>query len=199
MYFSGLRRFLEKCTYLRDAECVFLELVLTGCVVFWFFATPQVRFGEAYLLLLCAAVYGSIVSGLIGHLRGFSAGSGGAGRVSSAAARTGGASGKMRLAAGRVATAVSVLAGALIVILTVLAVCAIARMEITPVAERRGHLFLQQDYERYPVDTYRIDGISFYYPTEFVYAGYYDFHATRWQDDNVRALGTSIRDGFAAK
>ena len=125
------------------------------------------RFGEAYLLLLCAAVYGSIVSGLIGHLRGFSAGRG--------------------------------IAGGLIVILTMLAICAIARMEITPLPERRGHLFLQQDYERYPVDTYRIDGISFYYPTEFVYAGYYDFPATRWQDTDVRALGTSIRDGFAAK
>ena len=164
---SALRRSLEKWTYLRNAESVFLELVLTGCVVFWFFTTPQVRFGEAYLLLLCAAVYGSIVSGLIGHLRGFSAGRG--------------------------------IAGGLIVILTMLAICAIARMEITPLPERRGHLFLQQDYERYPVDTYRIDGISFYYPTEFVYAGYYDFPATRWQDTDVRALGTSIRDGFAAK
>lgn len=154
-----------KIRYFRDACSVFTEIVLAVCVLFWFFTTPQMRFGEAYLMDLSALVFGGLICAGTDRLR--------------ETARN-----RAERLISSVIIAVSVSMAALLFI-TGQVSC--------------SQLFLQQDYERYSVGEYRIDGVTLYYPTDYVYTGYYAFPATRWKDENVRALGTKITDGFAAK
>ncbi len=173
----------------RTAMTSVTELSLTFAFVFWFFTTPQLRFGEGYMLLLSAAVYGRLFVRLGEKLEVFRRGSPDAGRPGVPLAGT------RPSRASRLLPAVWHLAEHLAV--GVFLATLVAMLRLSAGSALRDHALLQQDYDRYPVDTYEIDGIALYYPTEFVYTGYYAFPATRWQVEGVRALGSSVRDGFA--
>ena len=152
-----------------DAAACFTELVLSGACLFWFFSTPQMRFGQGYLLMLSAAVYGRLALRLLRIPR----------------------SERFRrwweTAAGMLAL--------LAVSLFLLAGFLLVRM---PGTRMTDVLIRQQDYDRYPVRAYTIAGIEIYCPTDFVYTGYYAFPATRWEDTDVHALGRTVRDGFSS-
>ena len=145
---------------------LFTETVLIACLLFWFFTTPQIRFGEGYLLSFLAVVYGGLFCDLL------------------------------RLLPDRprrlIETPIPFIA--MIVIVALLT-------GMTPGRDPEGqtHPVLQQDYDRYPVRTYDIDGIEICCPTDFVYTGYYDFPATRWEVTDVKALGEGIRGGFCIR
>ncbi|MCR5675065.1 MAG: hypothetical protein K6G16_05075 [Lachnospiraceae bacterium] len=162
---SHKKTHLRRCVLTASGDALFMELVIAVCTVFWFFSTPQMRFGEGYLLLLCASVCGSVAEGL---LRLLPAGS------------------------------VSVLRKG-VVPLPALFACLLLFITVRRGDLRLSHPLLQQDYDRYPTAVYSIGDFSFYYPTDFVYTGYYDFPATRWQATDVVPLGDDIRDGFGMR
>ncbi len=147
------------------AERVYVETVLTACLLFWFFTTPQMRFGEGYLLVFLATVYGNLFCDMLRVLPD-----------------------RVALLTGRLSQ------GAFVIVFVGCMAIALKGRGMTGVS----HLLAQQDYDTYAVDTYDIDGIEFYYPTDYVYTGYYAFPATRWKDTGIYALGDDIRDGFSA-
>lgn len=156
--------FLKK-RKIRGTGVLFTETVLAGCLLFWFFTTPQMRFGEAYLLIMSALVAGDI---LCAGLNRF------------------GESLRKRAEAVMEYGPAVFLAAALGFLLVT------GQIPFS-------HPVLQQDYDRYPVTAYRVDGIKLYYPTDYVYTGYYAFPGTRWKNEDIRALGAKITDGFTAK
>ncbi|MCR5179542.1 MAG: hypothetical protein K6C95_11250 [Lachnospiraceae bacterium] len=146
----------------QSAGYLFLETVLAVCVCFCFYSSPQIRFEEVLLLLLCGLVYGNVADVCILRLPA--------------------AAGSFLQ---KCVPPLPVFAAVLLLLLVLIS----GELSLS-------HPFLQQDYDRYPVTPYRIGGLEFYYPTEYVYTGYYAFPATRWRVQDAIPLGKDIRDGF---
>ena len=62
---------------------------------------------------------------------------------------------------------------------------------------RPEYLVRQQDYERFPVEPYEVDGVTFYYPQTGDQTGYYGFPGGDHRA-MIRLLGDSLADGIAA-
>ena len=58
-----------------------------------------------------------------------------------------------------------------------------------------GYWVLQKDYENFPVDSYEIEGITFYYPQQGDQVGYDSFPSSPARA-GIRLLGRDLGDGF---
>nr|MCR4738698.1 hypothetical protein [Lachnospiraceae bacterium] len=58
------------------------------------------------------------------------------------------------------------------------------------------YLVRQQDYERFPLKSYEVGGVTFYYPQTGDQTGYYGFPGGDHRAA-IRLLGETLEDGIA--
>ena len=56
---------------------------------------------------------------------------------------------------------------------------------------------VQKDYENYETDSYKIEGVTFYYPVSGDQTGYRDFPSSPSKAE-IKFLGEGLKDGFVS-
>lgn len=150
---------------LNLADFLTISATLIGCLVFWFFSAPLIRYGVVYVYLTPAVIIGRMFI----HL--FNQGSDGAKRVVI-----------------RVCAAVFLLW----LLYKGFNIALEDKARFNP-----RYLVFQQDYGKYEVDSYTLNGVMFYYPKEGDRVGYDPFPSSpKDMTGEIELSGKKIRAGF---
>lgn len=156
---------LSSRSMLSMADFLTMGATLIGCLLFWFFSAPLIRYGVVYVWLTPAIMLGRIVIHFIHRL-----------------------SENNRLVVTKVLAA-----------LFLLWICYKGLNLVLEDVPRynAGYLVDQQDYGTYATNTFKINGTTFYYPTEGDQVGYYPFPAATYDvTGEVEMMGENLKDGF---
>jgi hypothetical protein len=158
---------LSHRSMVRLADFLTLGGTMILCLVFWLFSAPLIRYGEVYVCLTFAIVFGRM---LILAFNKF------------------GIEKKPAEYAFKAMVAV--------LVLWLVYKCGFTILDdvkrFNPV-----YIADQQDYGEYEVDSFEIEGTTIYYPVEGDRVGYYPFPAaTHDVSDKIAFMGTKIEDGI---
>lgn len=162
-----------------------VQITVAASFLFWLCTSPLIRYGCVYVYLAPAVVFGGIYDAVLGAME----------------VRAERKSGKRQDDAGRqeihkknvVQQAVK-LCGVLPVYFLIGYKCAAFGGEIAG-SFVNDYWVVQKDYENYPVHSYEIDGVTFYYPVEGDQVGYEAFPSSPVQAE-VELMGEGVKDGF---
>lgn len=152
------------------ADFLTVSGTMVACLVFWLLTAPLIRYGEVYVCLTFAIVFGRLLIRLFNYI---------------------GNENKF--------TRRSIMAFALIFVIWLLYKGVnLVRADIP--GYNTANLFTQQDYGQYEVESFEISGVTFYYPKEGDRIGYKYFPAaTRDLSEELQFMGYGITSGFATK
>ncbi|WP_026650836.1 LIC_10190 family membrane protein [Butyrivibrio proteoclasticus] len=150
---------------LNLADFLTISATLLGCLVFWFFSAPLIRYGVVYVYLTPAVIIGRMLIHLFNH-----SGEG--------------------------------LKKIVLKVCVVLFCLWMLYKGFNIVMEDRvrfnaKYLVAQQDYGKYEVSSYTLNGVKFYYPVEGDRIGYDAFPSSpKDMTGEIELMGTNIRTGF---
>ena len=152
------------------ADFLTISGTMVVCLVFWLFTAPLIRYGEVYVCLTFAIIFGRLLIRLFNYI-GYENG----------------------------VTKRTIMAFALIFVIWLLYKGVnLVRADIP--GFNSTNFLAQQDYGQYDVESFEISGVTFYYPKEGDRIGYKYFPAaTRDLSDELQFIGYGITSGIVAK
>lgn len=153
----------------RRWDILLVQVTVAGSFVFWLCTSPLIRYGCVYVYLTPAVIFGSIYDMFLGRL----------------------ASGKWKKTTMEKAAR---WCGTAAVILVLLYKCAALGREMYS-SYVNDYWLVQKDYENYETDSYKIEGVTFYYPVSGDQTGYRDFPSSPSKAE-IKFLGVGLKDGF---
>ena len=155
---------------LNIADFLTISGTMVACLLFWLFTAPLIRYGEVYVCLTFAIIFGRLL------VRGFS----------------------MLNMDGKVAKGVLVAFVALF--LTWIGYKGFNLIKEDIPRFNAENLVVQQDYGNYEVDTFHVSGVTFYYPVEGDRIGYKYFpSAPKNMEGQIDFMGYHINSGIVMK
>ncbi|MBP3196234.1 MAG: hypothetical protein J6N21_04425 [Butyrivibrio sp.] len=152
---------------LRFADFLTISGTMILCLCFWLFSAPLIRYGEVYVCLTFTIVFGRLLI-LIFHRFEHD---------------------------NKIVVRCLQLFCCLMVIWMGYKVVRLGMYDIPRF--NISNLLVQQDYGEYEVDTYKLDGITFYYPVEDDRVGYYPFPSTpKDMTGKMQLMGSKIENGI---
>ncbi|WP_034475092.1 LIC_10190 family membrane protein [Butyrivibrio proteoclasticus] len=152
------------------ADFLTISGTMVACLVFWLFTAPLIRYGEVYVCLTFAIIFGRLLIRLFNYI----------GYENEFTKRT-------------------IMAFALIFVIWLLYKGVnLVRADIP--GFNSTNFLAQQDYGQYDVESFEISGVTFYYPKEGDRIGYKYFPAaTRDLSEELQFIGYGITSGIVAK
>ncbi|WP_029231868.1 LIC_10190 family membrane protein [Butyrivibrio sp. VCB2006] len=149
------------------ADFLTISGTMVACLVFWLFTAPLIRYGEVYVCLTFAIIFGRLLIRLFNHI----------GYESEIAKR---------------ALHIAVMILSLWLLYKGINLVKADIPSFNPV-----NLLVQEDYGQYEVSEFEISGVTFYYPNEGDRIGYSYFPAaTRDMTKEIKFIGYDITSGF---
>lgn len=165
LYAAGMLLGLWK----RRWDVLLVQVTVAGSFVFWLCTSPLIRYGCVYVYLTPAVIFGNIYDMLL-------CGPGPdkrKGTMTEKAARW---------------------CGTAVVILLLAYKCTALGREMVS-SYVNDYWLAQKDYEDYETDSYKIEGVTFYYPVSGDQTGYRDFPSSPSKAE-IKFLGDGLKDGF---
>lgn len=152
---------------LNFADFLTISGTMVACLLFWLFTAPLIRYGEVYVCLTFAIIFGRVI------VRGFN----------------------LLDMDGKVAKAVVVAMVSLLVVWMGYKGFTLIKEDATRFNPE--YIVLQQDYGKYEADTFHISGVQFYYPVEGDRIGYDLFpSAPKNMEGQIEFMGYSLISGI---
>lgn len=164
-----------------------VQITVAGSFLFWLCTSPLIRYGCVYVYLAPAVVFGGIYDAALHAMEA---------RSVCASNGVHDNTGRGKWVGERAAQRAARLCGVLPVYFLFGYKCAALGGEIAG-SYVNDYWVVQKDYENYPVQSYEIDGVTFYYPAEGDQVGYEAFPSSPVQA-KIRLMGEDVKDGFRA-
>ncbi len=155
----------------RQRDMLLVQATVAGSFVFWLCTSPLIRYGCVYVYLTPAVIFGGIYDMLLCRL---------------------GSCGRKRATAEK---AVRWCGTAAVILLLSYKCVALGREILSSYVN--DYWLVQKDYENYETDSYKIEGVTFYYPVSGDQTGYRDFPSSPSKAE-IKFLGEGLKDGFVS-
>lgn len=153
----------------RRWDMLLVQAAVAGSFMFWLCTSPLIRYGCVYVYLTPAVIFGNIYDMLLCRPESDKR----KGTMAERAARWCGT--------------------AAVILLLVYKCIALGREMVSSYVN--DYWLAQKDYENYETDSYKIEGVTFYYPVSGDQTGYRDFPSSPSKAE-IKFLGVGLKDGF---